>query len=90
MSREINVKEVLGVQEDYEPLFFDKVGPDPFEAAKRYEETYKFFKTWHARINETNTRGLPKDLIQKYETATVALCVILAEEKKISRKNGGV
>lgn len=87
---DINVKEVLGVQEDYKTLFFNTVGPDPFEAAKRYEETYKIFKLWHARINETNTRGLPKELVQMYEKATVALCLILAEEKKISRKNGGV
>lgn len=87
---DINVKEVLGVQEDYEPLFFKKVGPDPFEAAKRYEETHKVFETWHARINETNTRGLPNDLIQLYEKATMDLCMILAMEKKICRKNGGV
>ena len=87
---DINVKEILGVQEEYQPLFFDKVVPDPFEAARRYEETYEIFKKWHARINETNTRGLPKDLIQLYERATMDLCVILAMEKKICRKNGGV
>ena len=85
---DINVKEVLGVEEDYAPLFFEKVGPDPFEAMKRYEETYKCFKTWHDRINDTNTRALPKDLIQLYEKATMDLCRVLAMEKSIMRGGG--
>ena len=89
MSNEINVREVLGVKEDYRPLFFEKVGPDPFEAMDRYKVTYQVFKEWHDRINKTNTRGLPKDLMQVYEEATESLCKVLNAEKEII-KGGGI
>ena len=89
MSNEINIREVLGVKEEYRPLFFEKVGPDPFVAMDRYKITYQCFKEWHDRINGTNTRGLPKELMQLYEEATHSLCKVLNMEQ-IIMKNGGI
>jgi len=88
MSSAINVRDILGVQERRPALFFRPVGPDKAEAAKRLAVTEKFFEDWHGRINETNTRQLPADLVDLYEEATITLCRILTYEKEIV--NGGM
>ena len=83
MSNEINVREILGVQEKPIPLFFRPVGPDKNEAAKRLAATEQMFQEWHGRINATNTRQLPADLVDLYEEATITLFRILSFEKDI-------
>lgn len=89
MTEKINVKEILGVQEKRPPLFFDPVGPDKYEAMDRKKITEQIFEDWYRRINYTNTRGLPADLVQLYEDATIALCRILTEEEKIIKGGAG-
>ena len=83
MNNMINVRDILGVEEKRPPLFFRPVGPDKHEAAKRLAVTEKFFEDWHGRINETNTRQLPADLVDLYEDATITLCRVLQMEKQI-------
>ena len=83
MENVINVRDILGVQEKRPPLFFDPVGPDKYQAMDRKRITSQIFEEWYRKINYTNTRGLPADLVQLYEDATIALCKILTEEEKI-------
>lgn len=85
MENLINVREILGVEEKRPPLFFDPVGPDRYQAMDRKRITEQIFEEWYRKINATNTRALPKDLIQLYEDATIKLCAILSEEEKIIR-----
>lgn len=80
MSNNINVREILGVQNN-NPLFIKTLGPDKRAAAERFAVTEKFFEEWHTAINQTNTRELPPDLVRYYEEAAFALCMILKMEK---------
>jgi len=88
MSNGINVKDILGVVEKKQSLFFRAVGPDKREAAKRLAETEKFFEEWHGVINQTNTRALPEDLVDLYDDVAAGLCRILSYEKDIVTKGG--
>lgn len=83
MSNAINVREVLGIEEKRPPLFFDPVGPDRYAAMDRKRITESLFEEWYRKINQTNTRGIPEDIRQLYESATIALCQILTEEDRI-------
>ena len=88
MDNVINVREILGVEERRDPLFIKSVGPDKNEAAKRLAATEEIFQEWHNRINATNTRQLPADLVYLYEEATITLCRILSFEKDIVTGGG--
>lgn len=83
MSNAINVREVLGIEEKRPPLFFDPVGPDRYAAMDRKRITESLFEEWYRKINQTNTRVIPEDIRQLYESATVAMCQILTEEERI-------
>lgn len=83
MSNAINVREVLGIEEKRPPLFFDPVGPDRYAAMDRKRITESLFEEWYRKINQTNTRGIPEDIRQLYESATIAMCQILTEEERI-------
>lgn len=80
MENNINVREILGA-DNREPLFIKPAGPDKPAAAMRYAETEKHFEEWHTAIKQTNTRGLPPELIALYDEAAEALCKILTYEK---------
>ena len=71
MSNAINVREVLGIEEKRPPLFFDPVGPDRYAAMDRKRITESLFEEWYRKINQTNTRGIPEDIRQLYESATI-------------------
>lgn len=88
MSSAINVREVLGIQEKLPPLFFDPVGPDRYAAMDRKRITEQLFEEWYRKINATNTRGIPSDVRELYEAATIALCQILTEEERLIKGRG--
>lgn len=79
----IDVRKELGIVETPEPIFIKRQDPDKGAAAARLAITEKMFEKWHADINRTNTRELPKELVNVYEEASMALCKILMYEKEI-------
>ena len=83
MSNFIDVKEALGIAEERPALFFQPVGPDRYAAMDRKRITESIFEEWFRKINYTNTRGIPKEIMQLYEEATLTLCRILHEEENI-------
>lgn len=88
MDNAINVREILGVNEKPAALFFDPVGPDRYTAMERKRITEQLFEEWYRKINATNTRGIPSDVRELYEAATIALCQILTEEEKLIKGRG--
>lgn len=82
MDNYINVKEVMGAV-NRPPLFFDPVGPDRYAAMDRKRITEQIFEEWYRKINGTNTRAIPENIRELYETVTIGLCQILTEEEKI-------
>lgn len=84
MSNMINVRDILGVQEQPPALFFDPVGPDRYAAMDRKRITEELFEELYMRINRINNRGIPADTKQLYEDLTITFCKILhAEEATI-------
>ncbi|MBR2707346.1 MAG: hypothetical protein IKE74_08970 [Mogibacterium sp.] len=83
MERYIDVREIMGANDRPSGLFFDPVGPDRYAAMDRKRITESLFEEWYRKINQTNTRGIPEDIRQLYESATIALCQILTEEERI-------
>lgn len=83
MQNVINVREILGVEPKRPPLFFDPIGPDRYAAMDRKRIFEQRFEQIYREINQTNTRGIPKDLIELYEKWTVLSCQIINEEEKI-------
>lgn len=83
MEQYIDVRKIMGANDTPVGLFFDPVGPDRYAAMDRKRITEQLFEEWYRRINQTNTRGIPEDIRQLYESATVAMCQILTEEERI-------
>lgn len=83
MEQYIDVRKIMGANDTPVGLFFDPVGPDRYAAMDRKRITEQLFEEWYRRINQTNTRGIPEDIRQLYESATIALCQILTEEERI-------
>ena len=81
MSNAINVREVLGIHEKLQPLFFDPAGPDRYAAMDRKRITEELFEELYRRINRINNRGIPEDTRQLYEELTVTFCKILHAEE---------
>ena len=83
MSENINVRELLGIEPARPHIFIKSVGPDKAEAAKRLAITEQNFEQWFHLINGTNTRQMPEELRELYETTAYDLCRILMAEKEI-------
>ena len=83
MEQYIDVREIMGANDKPVGLFFDPVGPDRYAAMDRKRITESLFEELYRKINQTNTRGIPEDIRQLYESATIALCQILTEEERI-------
>lgn len=83
MEQYIDVRKIMGANDSPVGLFFDPVGPDRYAAMDRKRITEQLFEEWYRKINQTNTRGIPEDIRQLYESATIALCQILTEEERI-------
>ena len=82
----IDVKKIMSEPERIS--FFKDPGYDTIAAAERLAKTEKFFKEWHASVNQIQTRDLPEELWSQYNRAADALCMILAIEKQIILKGG--
>lgn len=81
----INVAEEMAKVRPKEPEinFINEQPVDKMAAAQRFISTEKMFEEWHAVINRTNTRELPKELIDEYNNAALSLCKILTYEKRL-------
>ena len=83
MEQYIDVRKIMGANDTPVGLFFDPVGPDRYAAMDRKRITEQMFEEWYRKINATNTRGIPSDVRELYEAATIALCQILTKEENI-------
>lgn len=84
MANNINVREILGVEQ--ESLFMKDFGPNKTEAMKRLVYTEACFEKWHMAINKTHTKDCPAEIVRLYDEAALALCKIIAAEKAIVTK----
>ena len=69
---------------NFTPNFIIEQSPDPSAAALRFSITSEMIANWSRAINETDTKNMPKKLIDTYQIAFKAIKAICEQERDIA------
>ena len=77
-------KVTAGKVTNFIPSFIIEQAPDPSAAALRFSITSEMIANWSRAINETDTKNMPKKLIDTYQIAFKAIKAICEQERDIA------
>ena len=81
------IKKVMEPVEEMPKIgFIDRKQPDKKAAAQRYYWAEDMLYDWHSKLNDrsSNTREMPKELLELYDQACNVIMQICDYEKRLS------